>query len=70
MCKSLFIQYTCGCRKEMEFIQCPDRHGTNVQCHPVPKEWGKDANNYCSGHLVKADSSKKYTDRKERIVEE
>jgi hypothetical protein len=39
----------------MEFVQCPDRQGTNVKCDPVKKELGKDIANYCRGHLVNPD---------------
>ena len=60
MCKSKFIKYTCGCKKEMEFVQCEERRGTNVRCNPVRKEWGKDSANYCRVHLVKPDAPKKY----------
>lgn len=28
---SYCIQYTCGCRKEMEFVQCAERQGTNLK---------------------------------------
>lgn len=60
MCTSFYIQYTCGCRKEMEFVQCAERQGTNVKCKPVRKEPGKDSTNYCRGHLVNPDAPKKY----------
>lgn len=60
MCTSLFIKYACGCKKEMEFVQCDERRGTNVRCQPFRKEWGKDSANYCRGHLVKPDAPKKY----------
>ncbi|KAF2651897.1 hypothetical protein K491DRAFT_696042, partial [Lophiostoma macrostomum CBS 122681] len=56
MCTSKFIKYTCGCKKEMEIFQCAERQGTNVKCHPVTEEWGKDSTNYCSQHLVKPDT--------------
>jgi hypothetical protein len=72
MCISKFIKYTCGCKKEMEFIQCQERQleGLNVRCHPITKEWGKDSANYCSKHLVKADAPVKYKDTQGAIVEE
>ncbi|KAI0838873.1 hypothetical protein F5Y06DRAFT_34172 [Hypoxylon sp. FL0890] len=70
MCKSRYIMYTCGCRKEMEFIQCPERQGTNVKCNRVIKEWGRDSTNYCSRHLVKPDARVKYTDQNGVIMEE
>ncbi|KAK0639005.1 hypothetical protein B0T16DRAFT_311300, partial [Cercophora newfieldiana] len=54
----------------MEFIQCPDRQGTNVKYSAVRKEWGKDSTNYCSRHLVKPDAPVKYTDQNGQIVEE
>ncbi|KAH7054337.1 hypothetical protein B0J12DRAFT_450414 [Macrophomina phaseolina] len=43
MCTSKFVKYTCGCKKEMEFIQCEARRGSNVKCDPVEKAWGKDS---------------------------
>ena len=52
MCTSKYIKYTCGCEKEMEFIQCPERQGTNVKCKPIAKVYSKDSTNYCSGHLI------------------
>ncbi|KAH7227615.1 hypothetical protein BKA60DRAFT_123967 [Fusarium oxysporum] len=70
MCTSKFIKYTCGCKKEMEFIQCQVRQGTNTRCHPIIKEWAKDSSNYCSRHLVKPDAPVKYTDPNGEIVEE
>lgn len=57
------IKYTCGRKKEMEFIQCLERQGTNVKCHPATKKWRKVWTNYCSRHLVKPDAPVKYTDR-------
>ena len=62
MCTSFFIKYTCGCTKETEFVQCPERVGTNAKCQPIRKEWRKDSTNYCSKHLVKPDAPVKYYD--------
>lgn len=59
MCTSHFIQYTCGCKKEMEFVQCEGRQNSNVKCHPVEKKFSKEAPNYCSDHLVKPDAPAK-----------
>lgn len=71
MCESKYIKYTCGCKKEMEFIQCTMRQGGNVKCDPVTKAWGKDSANYCSEHLVKQPKAPvKYHDRNGEIVEE
>ncbi|KAL2173547.1 uncharacterized protein P884DRAFT_264901 [Thermothelomyces heterothallicus CBS 202.75] len=70
MCTSKFIKYTCGCKKEMEFVQCAERQGTNVKCDPVRKEWARDSANYCSRHLVKPDAPVKYMDANGAIVEE
>jgi hypothetical protein len=70
MCTSKYIKYTCGCKKEMEFIQCPARQGTNVKCHPVTREWGKDSTNYCSKHLVKPDAPVKYTNQNGEVLED
>ncbi|KAI1501448.1 hypothetical protein F5X99DRAFT_382525 [Biscogniauxia marginata] len=69
MCTSKFIKYTCGCKKEMEFIQCPERQGTIVRCNPITEAWDKDSTNYCSKHLVKPDAPVIYTDRNGDIVE-
>ncbi|PYH40067.1 uncharacterized protein BP01DRAFT_234948 [Aspergillus saccharolyticus JOP 1030-1] len=60
MCTSLYVQYTCGCKKEMEFVQCTNRQGTNVKCKPVRKELGRESPNHCRGHLVIPDAPKKY----------
>ena len=70
MCKTRYIRYTCDCMKEMEFIQCPARQGTNVKCHPITKELGRNSTNYCSRHLVKPDAAVKYTDQNGQILEE
>ncbi|KAI1735777.1 hypothetical protein F4680DRAFT_297656 [Xylaria scruposa] len=71
MCTSKFIKYTCNCKKEMEFIQCDERRGTNTKCSPPNKEWEKDADNYCPRHLVKRDAQVKYMNEYgEEIVEE
>lgn len=70
MCTSKYIKYTCGCKGEMEFIQCLERRGTNVKCHPVNKECGKDSTHHCSRHLVKPDAPVKYKDQNGAIVEE
>lgn len=63
MCISYIIRYTCGCTREMEFRHCEARKTTNVKCHPVQKEHGKTATNYCSRHLVKPDAPTKYPDQ-------
>jgi len=70
MCTSKYFKYTCGCKKEMEFIQCQERVGTNAKCHPIIKVWGKDSTYYCSRHLVKPDAPVKYTNEAGEIVEE
>lgn len=46
----------------MEFKQYNERQGTNVKCHPVLKDFGKDSTNYCPRHLVKPDAPIKYYD--------
>ncbi|KAL7943543.1 hypothetical protein V8C42DRAFT_329369, partial [Trichoderma barbatum] len=61
MCTTKYIKYTCGCKTEMEFIQCPQRQGTNVRCRPIIREWGKDSANYCSRHLVEPDDPVQWT---------
>lgn len=70
MCQSKYIEYTCGCKREMEFIQCPERQGTNVRCHPFCKISGWDSTNYCLRHLVKPDATVRYYDQNGAIVEE
>jgi hypothetical protein len=70
MCTIKYIKYTCGCKKEMEFVQCPDRQGTNVKCSRSSWELGKTSTNYCSKHLVKPDAAVKYTDQNGPIAEE
>jgi hypothetical protein len=42
MCTSHYITYTCGWKKEMEFIQCAERRGTNVKCDPIVQILGKE----------------------------
>ncbi|KAK4131536.1 hypothetical protein BT67DRAFT_387747 [Trichocladium antarcticum] len=54
----------------MEFVQCAERQGTNVQCDPVRKEWARDSANYCSRHLVKPDAPVKCIAANGPIVEE
>lgn len=70
MCTSVHVTYTCGCKREMEFVKCPERRRTNVRCRITNKQWGKDSENYCSRHLVKPDAQVKYTDQNGQIVEE
>lgn len=70
MCTSVHVTYTCGCKREMEFVKCPERQRTNVRCRITNKQWGKDSENYCSRHLVKPDAQVKYTDQNGQIVEE
>jgi hypothetical protein len=40
----------------MLFEQCAERRGTIVKCKPVIKVLGKEAENYCQGHLVFPDA--------------
>lgn len=63
MCVSRRIRYTCGCSKEAEFIQCPERRPTNTKWNQIDKEWLPNAATYCSKHLVKQSAQKKYYDR-------
>jgi hypothetical protein len=56
VCIQKWIQYTCGCKEDSEFVQCDARCGTSVKCQPVTKEKEKDSTNYCRNHLVKADA--------------
>ncbi|KAK0732981.1 hypothetical protein B0T26DRAFT_682522 [Lasiosphaeria miniovina] len=59
MCTSYYIKYTCQC-KEMEFVQCEERQGTNVRCTPVTKRHRKDAQNFCESHLVYSNTPRTY----------
>jgi len=70
MCESQFIQYTCGCKKEMEFIQCEERRGTIVKCSRITKSKGKESMNYCSTHLVKPDAPEVCRNRNEETIAE
>lgn len=54
------IEYMRGCRKEMEVVQCDERQGSNVRCHPLEQVVAKYTKNYCRGHLVKPTASQKY----------
>ncbi|KAL3474534.1 hypothetical protein BJX99DRAFT_231498 [Aspergillus californicus] len=60
MCSSQFMLYTCGCKRESEFIQCLERRGSNVKCKPITKLPATRSMNYCEGHLVPPDAPKKY----------
>lgn len=54
MCITYYITYTCGCKGDLEFVQCENRRGTNVKCDPMEKNLGKEASNYCPRHLFAA----------------
>ena len=54
VCIQKWIQYTCGCKENSEFIQCNARCGTSVKYERVTREKEKDSTNYCRNHLVKA----------------
>ncbi|KAK4108642.1 hypothetical protein N656DRAFT_412739 [Canariomyces notabilis] len=70
MCTSEYIVYTCGCRREMEFIQCPRRQGTNVKCARLRHRERRVSTNYCSRDLVRPDAEVKYMNRMGEVVEE
>jgi hypothetical protein len=70
MCTSRYIRYACGWKKEREFIQYPERQGTNVKGHPVTRAWGKDSTNYCSRHPIKPYAPVKYMDQNGQILED
>ena len=63
MCTSIYIKYTCNCEKEMEFVQCAERQGTNVRCARATRQQGKFSANYCRAHLVKPNAPVKYYDQ-------
>jgi hypothetical protein len=54
MCTQKYIQYTCGCEKDAEFIQYAVRENTNFKCDQLPGEKLKDAAHMCKTHMVKA----------------
>ncbi|KAK8211803.1 hypothetical protein IWZ01DRAFT_246825 [Phyllosticta capitalensis] len=62
MCTSKLIKYTCGCQKEMEFVQCAQRQGTNVKCDPITPQLEKNSTHYCPKHLVE-EAPLKYTEQ-------
>ncbi|RAL03658.1 uncharacterized protein BO80DRAFT_442772 [Aspergillus ibericus CBS 121593] len=70
MCTAIDICYSCGCTKEMDFVQCKGRQGTNVRCKPVKKELGKLSTNYCRRHLVPPEASKTYVEEDEDEIED
>lgn len=65
MCTNLQIAFSCGCQKEMDFIQCKERQGTNVRCNPSIKALGKTSPNYCRRHLVPPGAPTTYVENKE-----
>ncbi|OJJ78067.1 hypothetical protein ASPBRDRAFT_37282, partial [Aspergillus brasiliensis CBS 101740] len=65
MCTGLNISFSCGCVKEMDFIQCKQRQGTNVRCCPAKRALGKTSANYCRRHLVAPGAPKRYVEEKE-----
>lgn len=60
MCTSYLIEYTCGCKKEMEFVQCGEQQGSNLKCKPIERLSAKIAKNYCKGHLVLSEARQKF----------
>ena len=54
MCTMFWVQYSCGCKRDTEFVQCQERSGTNVRCEMIQKKWSKNVDNYCRQHLVSA----------------
>ncbi|RDH36318.1 hypothetical protein BDQ94DRAFT_157808 [Aspergillus welwitschiae] len=71
MCVILDIAFSCGCKKEMDFVQCKQRQGTNVRCCPAKKGLGKTSPNYCRRHLVPPGAPKTCVKSKEpRIIDE
>lgn len=49
----MYIKYTCGCEKNSEYVQCPERRDTNVKCSPVRRLKQKDSEHMCASHMVK-----------------
>lgn len=54
MCSFKMIDYTCGCVRIMEFVQCDEAKGSgqNIKCNPVKRVPGRKSPNYCERHLV------------------
>lgn len=55
MCHTKFIAYSCGCKTQSEFVQCAERQGTNLKCHPLGAGEVRQSGHYCANHLVRAD---------------
>lgn len=53
MCLQYYVTYTCGCQKNLRFIQCEERRQTNVKCHPVRRVEEEAAEHMCSKHMVR-----------------
>ncbi|KAI7367939.1 hypothetical protein KC328_g18225, partial [Hortaea werneckii] len=72
MCRSHFIQSSCGCKREMKFVRCAERlaEGTNTKCRRIEKRRAEDSPDYCSRHLVYVDAPKKFYDRDGSVAEE
>lgn len=72
MCRSHFIQYSCGCKREMKFVRCAERlaEGANNKCRRIEKRRAEDSPDYCSRHLVYVDAPKKFYDRDGNVAEQ
>ena len=53
MCIQFYREYTCGCIKKEEFVQCEKRLGSNVRCDPVRQMPLPGALHMCIRHMVR-----------------
>jgi len=52
MCIQYYRTYTCGCKRNEEFVQCDERLGTNVRCDEVHLKPLLAALHMCFSHMV------------------
>ncbi|KEQ90391.1 hypothetical protein AUEXF2481DRAFT_571007 [Aureobasidium subglaciale EXF-2481] len=53
MCTLLMHNYTCGCKREGQYIQSAERHGSNVKCDSINKEQMPPSLHMCIQHMIK-----------------
>jgi len=47
MCTQYYIHYACGHDVNSEFVQCPEREGTDTKCSPVTRIESKTSTHRC-----------------------
>jgi hypothetical protein len=52
MCTQIYVTYSCGCNKNLEFTQCVRRRGTNGKCKPWLRDKSHNVSHYCQTHLI------------------